>query len=209
MNRVLYLHGFASGPQSRKAQFFRDRFARRGFDLEIPELAADGFARLTITGQLAVIEKAARGEPVHLIGSSMGGYLAALYASLHREVETLVLLAPAFGFARRWESRLGAEAFAAWRESGWLTVHHYAEGEPAKIGFQLIEDALGYPDEPGFDQPALLFHGMNDSVCPYGVSVAYGARRPNVRVQLFEASHELTEVVEEIWKPLPQFFTFL
>jgi len=209
VSRVLYLHGFASGPSSRKAQFFRERFTQRGVPFETPDLARDGFRQLTVTGQMKVIEEAARGEPVNLIGSSLGGYLAALYAARHPEVETVVLIAPAFDFARRWRQRLGPEAFAAWRETGRLTVHHYGTGEAAEIGFGFIEDALRYHGEPEFDQPALLFHGLRDDLCPYEVSVAYAARHPNVRVQLFDTGHEMTDVVEEMWKPLPRFFSFL
>src|SRR3712207_248123 len=96
--RVLYLHGFASGPSSGKAQFFRARLAERGVQLEIPDLVEGDFENLTITGQLAVIERTARGDPVVLMGSSLGGYLAALYASSHPEVTKLILMAPAFYF---------------------------------------------------------------------------------------------------------------
>ncbi len=73
-SRVIYLHGFASGPGSRKAQLFLRRFAERGVSLEIPDLAAGDFEHLTISGQLAVIETVARGEAVSLMGSSLGGY---------------------------------------------------------------------------------------------------------------------------------------
>ena len=76
MNRILYLHGFASGPSSGKARFFRHYLEARGAQIEIPDLAAGDFEHLTLTGQLAVIERAANREPVALIGSSMGGYLA-------------------------------------------------------------------------------------------------------------------------------------
>src|SRR5215471_21591004 len=128
MTRVLYLHGFASGPGSSKARYFRDRLSSAGMRVDIPDLAQGDFEHLTITGQLAVIERAAAGDPVSLIGSSMGGYLAALYATRHRETERVVLLAPAFGFARRWPERLGAERIAEWRRSGTMQVFHYSEG---------------------------------------------------------------------------------
>ena len=94
--RILYLHGFASGPTSQKARFFRDRFAEKGITLEIPELDGGDFEHLTIGRQLLIIENLAAGGPVSLIGSSMGGYLAALYASLHPETLKLVMMAPAF-----------------------------------------------------------------------------------------------------------------
>src|SRR5258708_932895 len=109
MNRVVYLHGFASSPQSKKARFFEARLADRGVPVEIPDLAAGDFEHLTLSGQLGVIERACGGDPVTLIGSSMGGYLAAIYAARHPEVERLILMAPAFCLARRWASVFGPE----------------------------------------------------------------------------------------------------
>src|SRR5579864_423003 len=99
MNRIVYLHGFASGPSSSKAGYFRQRLEGEGFSVAVPDLSEGNFEGLTLSGQLRVIDAAAGGENVALIGSSMGGYLAALYAARHADVERLVLLAPAFGFA--------------------------------------------------------------------------------------------------------------
>src|SRR5690242_18341270 len=107
MTRILYLHGFASGPRSSKARYFHERLTKAGARVEVPDLAAGDFERLTITGQLGVIARLAAGEPVSLIGSSLGGYLAALYAARHPEVRRVVLLAPGFAFARRWPEWLG------------------------------------------------------------------------------------------------------
>src|ERR1039458_9214966 len=118
MNRILYLHGFASSPASSKARFFAERLRAAGAVIDIPDLAAGDFEHLTISGQLRVIERAASGNPVALMGSSMGGYLAALYAARHPEVSRLVLLAPAFRFARRWAERMGDAAVGGWSGSG-------------------------------------------------------------------------------------------
>ena len=103
MTRILYLHGFASGPSSSKARYFQERLESAGMPVEVPDLAAGDFEHLTLTGQLGVIERSAAAGPVSLAGSSMGGYLAALYAARHPEVLRVVLLAPAFDFARRWD----------------------------------------------------------------------------------------------------------
>ena len=43
MTQVVYLHGFASGPDSSKAQFFRRKFAERGVAIEIPQLDEGDF----------------------------------------------------------------------------------------------------------------------------------------------------------------------
>jgi pimeloyl-ACP methyl ester carboxylesterase len=206
--RVLYLHGFASGPGSGKAQWFRRAFAERGVDLEIPNLVEADFESLTITDQLAVIERIARGEPVSLIGSSMGGYLAALYASRHAEVQRLVLLAPAFHFPQRWPEELGAEKSAEWERTGRMEIFHYGEGRPMHIGWGLIEDGRRYDAEPSFSQPALVFHGTGDTVVPHTYSEAFAARHGNVELHLLASDHQLTDSTQVIWDRMVEFFGF-
>ena len=48
---VLYLHGFASGPGSKKACYFRDALQSAGLSVEVPDLAQADFPHLTISGQ--------------------------------------------------------------------------------------------------------------------------------------------------------------
>ncbi len=194
MSRVLYLHGFASSPASRKAQLFRKRFGEAGVDVEIPDLEEGSFRSLTISGQLRVIERAAAGESVHLIGSSMGGYLAALYAARHPETRRLVLMAPAFGFARRWAASLGRQRVEEWRSTGMLEVFHYAAGGPAPLGWGLMEDALRYEDEPTVNRPALVWHGIRDEVVPLEASRSFVVNNPNARLLAVDSDHELTDV---------------
>jgi pimeloyl-ACP methyl ester carboxylesterase len=196
MTRILYLHGFASGPSSSKASFLAGYLRDRGAAVDVPDLAAGDFPHLTLTGQLAVIERAARGEAVSLIGSSMGGYLAAIYAARHPEVPRVALLAPAFGFVRRWPERLGAERVAEWRHTGWMPVFHYAENRELPLSSALLEDAAAYEDYPDFAQPALIFHGANDDVVPPDFSRRFAAAHPNARLEVLDSGHELTGVLE-------------
>lgn len=197
--RVLYLHGFASSPSSRKAQVFAERLRQAGAECLVPALDGGDFASLTITGQLALIEAAAEAGPVTLIGSSMGGYLAALYAAAHSSVEKIVLLAPAFGFARRWPLRLGPEVVAKWRAEGSMEVFHYAAGEPRRVGIELLDDGVRYPDFPAVTQPTLIFHGRNDDVVPYTFSQEFQSLRPQAELHLFDSGHELTDVLDPMW----------
>ncbi|MBL8242051.1 MAG: alpha/beta fold hydrolase [Bryobacterales bacterium] len=203
--RIIYLHGFASGPGSRKAQVFRTRFEDLGVAVSVPALDEGNFFGLTISGQYSVVEAEAKGEPVVLVGSSMGGYLAALYAARHPEVEKLVLLAPAFGFRDRWPQMLGEEKFAEWERTGELSLFHYATGAEAKVGWGLALDALRWEPVPEFSQPALIFHGSNDPVVPVESSEAYASSHKNVRLEKFEAGHELTEVMDEMWELTERF----
>src|SRR5262245_17262773 len=187
---LIYLHGFASGPMSSKAQFFRRRFEKLGVELHIPDLSEGDFEGLTISGQLRVIERIAISDDVRLMGSSMGGYLAALYAARHPDVSRVVLMAPAFGFARRWPQTLGDAKVAEWRRTGWLPVYHYGDRAERRVGYRLLEDAERYEDYPDVSQPALLFHGRNDDVVPVEYSEEFAEHRPGVKLRVMESGHE-------------------
>lgn len=205
MTRYIYLHGFASSPQSSKAQFFRKQFAARGIDLEIPRLDQGNFTGLTVTGQLGVIEQAAGEDSVTLIGSSLGGYLAALYAARHSTVQKLVLMAPALQFPRRFRERYAPEELALWKRQGTVGVFHYGYREEKPLSFQIVEDASKYEDQPEFGQPALILHGIHDDVVPVEISRVYASSRSNVTLRQFESGHELTNVLEDLWAETERF----
>jgi pimeloyl-ACP methyl ester carboxylesterase len=198
--KLIYLHGFASGPQSSKAQYFRRRFEELGMEMQIPDLNEGAFESLTLSGQLRVIERVAQGDDdVRLIGSSMGGYLAALYAARRPEVTQLVLLAPAFNFARRWRDMLGAEKVDEWRRTGWLPVYHYGEKVEQRVGYSLLEDADQCEDYPDVSQPVLIFHGSHDDVVPPGLSRRFAELRPQTALRILDSDHQLLNVLEEMW----------
>jgi hypothetical protein len=169
-------------------------------------LARGDFEHLTITGQLQAVSEAAAGEPAALIGSSLGGYVAALYAARHAEVTRLVLLAPAFGFARRWPERLGAGAVEDWRRTGWMDVFHYAEGRQRAVSYALLADGAQYEDYPDFAQPALIFHGSQDDVVPAELSRRFVAGHPNAALEIVDSGHEMLNVLDSIG---PQVTAFL
>src|SRR5262249_56256641 len=76
----LYLHGFASGPGSTKAAFFVSRLRDLGATAEVPDLAPD-FTHLTITSMLEIVEPLLARERTVLLGSSLGGDVAAPLAA--------------------------------------------------------------------------------------------------------------------------------
>ena len=196
--RFIYLHGFASGPHSRKAQAFHQALGDRGIQLEIPDLAMGDFEHLTISGQLRVIAELLDGAPCRLTGSSMGGYLAALYAASHPEVERMVLLAPAFGFVARWREMQGSAGIAIWRDTGWLDVLHYGDRAMRRVHYGLIEDAASFPAFPDFQQPALIFHGTKDAVVPIDLSREFARSRTNACLRELDSDHELLDVLDAI-----------
>ena len=206
--RVVYLHGFASSPQSGKARFFAERFGQLGVPFVAPQLDDGNFEGLTISGQLRVVEKAVAGEPVVMMGSSLGGYLAALYAARNRSVEKLVLLAPAFQFPTRWRARYSAEELERWKVRGTMPFFHYGFKEERGLGFQIVEDAARYEDEPAFQQPALVLHGRRDDVVPVELSKVFAEGHKNVKLRVVESGHELTDVLDELWMETAAFLGF-
>jgi pimeloyl-ACP methyl ester carboxylesterase len=202
--RYIYLHGFASGPSSSKAAVFRQAFQKQGLDLRVPDLAAGDFENLTITGQLEVVRRECAGGPARLIGSSLGGYVAALYAARHAEVDRLVLLAPAFGFLERWPERLGREQYERWKASGYMETYHYGEQRLRRLSFRLCQDAQLYERHPDVRQPTLIVHGLNDDIVPIASSREFAARR-NVDLHAVDSDHELMNVIDDICREALRF----
>jgi pimeloyl-ACP methyl ester carboxylesterase len=206
MTRLAYLHGFASGPGSTKAQFLRARLAEQGRELAVPDLAPD-FTHVTIGSMLGIVDALLDVAPTLLIGSSLGAYVAALAAARRSErVPALVLMAPAFDFADRWERRIGPAALAAWRRDGTTNVLHYGRNREEPLSIALLDEALLHPADPDPVCPTLVLHGRHDDTVPLAVAEAFVARRRHLReLVVYDAGHELTDVLDEIWRETTKF----
>ena len=136
---------------------------------------------------------------MNLIGSSLGGYVAALYAERHPGVERLVLMAPAFDFRERWAGRLGEQQMQEWKARGSLPVFHYGSGRERAVEYELYEDAARYPAYPDVRQPALVLQGLRDEIVLPETARHFCDRNPSATLHLFDSGHELTNVLEEIW----------
>jgi len=187
--------------------FFAEKLSEEGFSVEIPDLAAGDFEHLTISGQLRIVETLlAKNGPTILFGSSMGGYLAALAAERQPgQVRKVVLLAPAFGFYALWMKEIGQEKLETWRKNGTIPVFHYGEGRELPLAFDLMEDGARFEAFPEIRQPGLLLHGVDDPLVPVEQSRRYVANRTNIRLVEFRSGHELTDVLDDVWKAAKQF----
>lgn len=169
----------------------------RRIPVEIPAMDGGDFEHLTISGQLAILEQTIRSEPVDMIGSSMGGLVASLYAAAHPEVNRLVLLAPAFGFAARWRDKLRPANPGEPMPSD-FTAFHYGEGRMRRVDASLIEDALRYSGAPDFKQAGLIFHGVHDETVPVECSREFAAAHADTRLVELDSDHELLNVLDRI-----------
>ncbi len=199
---LLYLHGFASGPSSHKARVLSARFAALGISMTIPDLTPgdDGFERSSPSSMLAVAQTAlAAGPPPHaIIGSSLGGYLAALIAARDPSIERLVLMAPAFRLFERWSARLTADQLADWRVSG-LETMHFGSGRRRRIGWHFFEDAGRYPPFPEVRIPTLCIAGTRDDTVPFADVDTFAARTPSARLVAVDDAHDLAASLDRIF----------
>jgi uncharacterized protein len=202
---LAYLHGFASGPGSTKARFFGARLAAEGKTLAVPDLAPD-FTHLTITGMVEIVETLVGDGPAVLLGSSLGGWVATLVAARRPErISALVLFAPAFGFAARWQERIGAPALARWRREGSMPVFHYGHEREVPLDVGLLDDAVRYPAEPDPRCPALVFAGRRDDAVPLAYVEHFTAGRPERELVVFDTGHDLNDVLEPMWERMRAF----
>ncbi len=207
---LLYLHGFASGPSSHKARVLSERFRAAGVRVEVPDLTPgeDGFERSSPSSMLAVAEGllSAAPPPHAIIGSSLGGYLAAVIASRNPAVERLVLLAPAFRLFERWGARLTEAQKADWRAHGLETLH-FASNRRRRIGWRFFEDAARYPAFPEVRVPALCLAGTRDDTVPFEDVEAFVARTPTARLVALDDGHELAASLDRIFEEARAFLS--
>jgi hypothetical protein len=155
---IVYLHGFVSSPQSRKAVTLGDyvRNCVSGIEYRVPELhhrPARAFA--------AIVAECARHDTagLTLVGSSLGGFYAT--AAAERLGCRAALLNPAVHPYRHFERYLGPQRNLYTGEAFELTRDHIAELE-----------AL---DVPSITRPERywLFVETGDEVLDYRDAVAY------------------------------------
>lgn len=206
---ILFLHGFASSAQSKKARYFRQRF--EGLS-QIEYHAVDfnpaptDFEYVTTTGLVNRLRQFVLDHdmnPISIIGSSYGGLVAIHYAHRFGGVERMLLLAPGL----RWLSGgLSEEQLDAWKTAGASPVYHQAFQREVPVRYDLHVDGTCYltPIQPA--APAIIIHGKNDTTVPIDDSRAYAAEYPNaVKLVEVEADHDLNGHLDLAWRYVQSF----
>ncbi|QPJ66119.1 MAG: alpha/beta fold hydrolase [Candidatus Nitrohelix vancouverensis] len=210
MHRFLYFHGFASGPGSQKAQVFKRRFEAKGIDLVIPDLEGGDFQTLTISRQMKVIKGLLADHPKDsfaLIGSSMGGYLAALTAHTSKQVEGMYLMAPGFNFLKRWRSVWEkGDAVNAPRASV-LKVFNYRHNKLMSLDSNIFSDAEVWDAMPLTQTiPTRIVHGIHDDTVPIEESRKFVKLAKDRECVELDDDHSLLKSVDWIVEDCLGFF---
>lgn len=192
MNHLVYLHGFASGPSGNKGRHCQTWATARGIAFHAPDLNLPDFEHLMITAQIAAVEAllAALEGPVVMVGSSLGGLVGAAVVHRGARPRHLILLAPAFGFARR---RLVGPRWAGYRKRGSMPVFHHAYDAWVRLGPALLTDLPAWQDDATWDMPTptSIIHGLDDEAVPIAESRAFAAARAACRLLEVADDHSL------------------
>lgn len=189
---IIYLHGFASGPTSTKAALIVPPLVARGLHVAVPDLNEDDFPNLTVSRALARVRRELRDRTV-LIGSSLGGYIAALVAARDERVKALVLMAPAFGFLAYLSARHGPAGLARWKAEGQVEVEHHVLRRKVPLRHSFYEDALSHEPSPRIRVPAYVLQGRRDDTVDPAVVEAVARGNPDtVTLDLVDDDHGLT-----------------
>lgn len=195
--RWLYLHGFASGPESSKGVALAAHYARQGIHLERLNLRQPSMERLRLSAMMKTVRDAIGGESDRAVvfGSSMGGLTACRVAEEDARVCALVLLAPAIRALEQLRRRLGPENMRRWEQQGWLETQDHAEKRMTRVDFGFAAEletldarSGGWPD---VRVPTLIIHGRQDDTCDIATSRQWARGRRHVRLIEVEDGHEL------------------
>ena len=206
VRHVVYLHGFASSPESSKATRFQRELTARGVGFSCPDFNEPDFETLTTTRMLGQVRDAlakVKDGPVALVGSSLGAFVA-VHAAAHDtsgHIDRLILLAPALDFGGNRLRQLGPNGIEEWRRSGRLQVFHYGAGVERHVGFGLYEDAAGYDAITlPTTLPTLVFQGDQDTSVDPDMVRQWAQGRSQVDLRMLSDDHQLTNSMDLIWR---------
>jgi alpha-beta hydrolase superfamily lysophospholipase len=208
-----FLPGFGSVRGGAKASAFRAAAGEAGvsfasFDFRGHGDSSGAIADLTVGGMLDDVDAtlralAPRREETVLVGSSLGGLVAAWWCATRTPpADACVLLAPAFGFMARYFERIGPDAVAAWEREG---VHPYVgEWMSFPLRWSIAKDALSRDEAvlaATYRTDTLVLQGLLDDNVPWRVPVAFAERcphRPVDVVLLSGGDHRLTTRLDDL-----------
>lgn len=197
MTTVLYLHGFASSPDSQKIQSLRALLAPMGVELNTPDLNVPSFEKLDFE---AMVERARRsaGAAQAIVGSSLGSVVAleVVRRGLH---VPMVLIAPGLGIRDQWLAKLPP--------GDPVEIFNFARGENMPIHRAFFEQMsrVDVDREPP-PVPVTIFMGRKDETIAFHrvESVwkswqASGKLAPGSKfIEIPEGDHGLTAFVDRI-----------
>lgn len=206
---VVFLGGFMSDMEGGKALHLEERCRERGQQYTRLDYRGHGqsggvFAQAGISdwaGDAAAVIKAATSGPQVLVGSSMGGWVMLLLATMFPDrVRGLVGIAPAPDFVLRMEEALSDDQRTELAVQGYTTRPTPYSDEPYIISKRLLDDGKAnlVLSGPGhsFTGPVRILHGIEDDAVPWQNSLELAEKMASndVRITFVKGGdHRLSE----------------
>lgn len=178
--KYVYLHGFASGKNSGKGLLLKKFFAEQPekIELHLPDLNIPSFEKLSVT---AIVEHLKNkilndNQQYRLIGSSLGGLIAATLASELKgssKIQSLILLCPALDASNRWKAKMTDSELNEWKLQGNRNYYNYNTNSEQPLHYEFYEDLIKQVQNPIVDVPLTIVHGINDDIVPISISRTY------------------------------------
>ncbi|MHA2173596.1 MAG: YqiA/YcfP family alpha/beta fold hydrolase [Candidatus Hodarchaeales archaeon] len=215
--QVMYLYGFASGPLSEKAQYFKQKFSFTSIDFQIIDYIpnSEAFTQMKPSRLVKFIENYIKvhhssDEELVLLGSSFGGLIASWYTQLNpKTVSKLILIAPALNFTPKYISHILDTNAYKWEKTGSVYVDHYRYGKHIPLNYSFLQDLQSYPPPVFQDEslpvPTCIFHGIKDDVIPIKWSLDLASQNSLISIYPINGDHQLLDRKEEIWNNIIEF----
>lgn len=187
MKTVLFIHGFSAKKEDNA--YLLDYLKRKNIHIKtftLPGHTEHGVEKITYDKWLEkaeeeLLETLKQTKRIVLIGHSMGGAIATILASRYREVEKLVLIAPAFTVGSLIQNREDIKDVVLRKKhpfgTGFEGVLHKLFTVPIKDVKEVKKVAyLAHIALEKVECPILLLHGTIDQVVPISSSIEVYAK---------------------------------
>ncbi len=188
MRTVFFIHGFSAKKED-NAYLFDYLEKKKGIRLKtftLPGHTEHGVAKITYDKWLEKAEEELcrikkDKKQIILVGHSMGGAIAAILASKYKEIEKLILIAPAFTVGSPVQNREDLKALFLRKDHPFGTGFEGVLQKLFTVPFKDVREVrkvalLAQASLEQIECPVLLLHGTMDQVVPISSSIEVYAK---------------------------------
>lgn len=210
-DRLVYLHGFASGPRSTKVSLIGDICDRLGLAFVTPDLNLPTFGSLSVDAMVDMARYLlleAHGR-TYALGSSLGAavLLRALAQQPSPSVERVVLLAPVIDHRAALLRLVGRAGAERWRQAGTFEFQHYAAGRGLHVRYDFMDHPPVLEDSElaRIDIPVLLLRAAADPVATAEETERLLRVLPNAVSAVVQTDHQFVQNFDASWEVIQDF----
>lgn len=208
MTALVYLHGFASSPDSSKSKFLESKLSDTGVKFYSPRCNTPDFGHQLVSRNIKMLDNLISGltdTEIILAGSSLGGLTASIWAQLNPlRCTGLFLICPAFDLTHYFSILIGEKYMKVWQANGFLPLPD-DQGKDIPVHWEFISDLNNLPQRPAISLPCTIIHGTSDSTIPIDSSRRCAIEFPHIKLIETGDEHSMSSSYDIIWNELHNF----